>query len=189
MAVPVAILFGGEGSERRVSVASAQNVASILDGASLWFWRPDGSLCLAGRSELLGFERPFERDFSPSCTRAWPALESALDSAEAQGADAARVVSNNSRRRPSTLNFDLRLFKNFYLDPLNLSLFVKVFNLFDRRNEVTVYGETGRATASTASLGIGEVAGDRLNPVSSYIVRPDYYSEPREIQVGFEINF
>jgi hypothetical protein len=112
-----------------------------------------------------------------------------VNQGESQGADAARIVSNNSRRRPATLNFDLRLFKNFYLDPLNLSLFVKVFNLFDRRNEVTVYGETGRATASTASLGVGEVTGDRLNPVSSYIVRPDYYSEPREIQLGLEINF
>ena len=86
MPVPVAILFGGEGSERRVSVASAQNVASILDGASLWFWRPDGSVCLVGRSELLSFERPFERDFSPSSSRAWPDLESALDSPEARGA-------------------------------------------------------------------------------------------------------
>jgi len=112
-----------------------------------------------------------------------------VNQAEAQGADAARVVQNNSRRRPETLNFDLRLFKNFFFDPLNVSLFVKVFNLFDRRNEVTVYGETGRATASTASLGIGEVSGDRINPVSAYIVRPDFYSEPREIQLGLEINF
>ncbi len=112
-----------------------------------------------------------------------------INQGEAQGADAARIVSNNSRRRPATLNFDLRLFKNFHLDPLNLSLFLKVFNLLDRRNETTVYGETGRASATTASLGVGEVEGDRINPVSAYIVRPDFYSEPREIQIGMEINF
>jgi len=112
-----------------------------------------------------------------------------VNQAESQGADAARIVSNNSRRRPSTLNFDVRLFKNFRLDPLDIGLFLRVFNLFDRRNEVTVYGETGRANATVESLGIGEVSGDRLNPVSAYIVRPDYYSEPREIQLGLEVTF
>jgi outer membrane receptor protein involved in Fe transport len=113
----------------------------------------------------------------------------AINQAEAQGVDAARIVTNNSRRKPETLNFDVRLFKNFTIDPINLSLFVKVFNLFDRRNEITVYGETGRASATVESLGIGEVSGDRLNTVSSYLVRPDYYSEPREIQFGIDVNF
>ncbi|HLE70869.1 MAG TPA: D-alanine--D-alanine ligase, partial [Vicinamibacteria bacterium] len=65
MSPALAILFGGDGSEHRVSVASAQNVAAILDGASLWFWRRDGSVSSVARPELLAFERPFERDFSP----------------------------------------------------------------------------------------------------------------------------
>lgn len=112
-----------------------------------------------------------------------------INQAESQGADAARIVSNNSRRRPPTMNVDIRLFRNFTIEPLNLSLFLRVFNLFDRRNEVTVYGETGRASATVESLGIGETTGDRLNPVSAYIVRPDYYSEPREIQLGLEVTF
>jgi D-alanine-D-alanine ligase len=80
----LAILFGGDGSERRVSVASAQNVASILEEASLWFWRPDGSVASVARPDLLAFERPFERDFSPVAARSWPALEVALDSGGAR---------------------------------------------------------------------------------------------------------
>ena len=36
------------------------------------------------RSELLAFERPFERDFSPASGRSWPGLELALDSGEAR---------------------------------------------------------------------------------------------------------
>ncbi|MDH4069556.1 MAG: TonB-dependent receptor, partial [Ignavibacteria bacterium] len=112
-----------------------------------------------------------------------------INQAESQGVDAARIVSNNSRRRPPTMNIDVRLFKNFTVEPLNLSLFLRVFNLLDRRNEVTVYGETGRASASVQSLGIGETTGDRLNPVSAYIVRPDFYSEPREVQLGLEVTF
>ena len=85
MLPPLAILFGGDGSERRVSVASAQNVASILDEASLWFWRPDGSVLEVERHDLLGFERPFERDFAPDGGSPWPSLPEALDSNAARG--------------------------------------------------------------------------------------------------------
>jgi len=80
----IAILFGGDGSERRVSVASAQNVASLLESASLWFWRPDGSVASIARSELLAFDRPFERDFSPEISHPWPDLAAALDSSDAR---------------------------------------------------------------------------------------------------------
>jgi D-alanine-D-alanine ligase len=82
MLPPLAILFGGDGSERRVSVASAQNVASLLEKASLWFWRPDGSVVSVDERELLGFERPFERDFNPAAASSWPSLGAALDSSE-----------------------------------------------------------------------------------------------------------
>ena len=36
-----AILFGGHGPERRVSVASAQRLAHALPHAQLWFWKDD----------------------------------------------------------------------------------------------------------------------------------------------------
>jgi D-alanine-D-alanine ligase len=81
----LAILFGGDGSEHRVSVASAQNVASILDEASLWFWRRDGSIGLVARPELLAFDRPFERDFSPEITRSWGDVAEAFASSDARG--------------------------------------------------------------------------------------------------------
>jgi D-alanine-D-alanine ligase len=84
MSPALAILFGGDGSERRVSVASAQNVASNLERASLWLWRPDGTVASVARSELLAFAHPFESDFSPEFSRSWPELEAALDSDEAR---------------------------------------------------------------------------------------------------------
>ncbi len=85
MLPPLAILFGGDGSERRVSVASAQNVASLLEKASLWFWRLDGSVVSVDRRELLGFERPFERDFAPEVLSSWSSFPAALDSPAARG--------------------------------------------------------------------------------------------------------
>ncbi|MEK9137162.1 MAG: hypothetical protein AAB393_08565, partial [Bacteroidota bacterium] len=114
----------------------------------------------------------------------------AISQAAARGQDQARVVTKNSRRRPANYTIDLRLFKNITIEPLTFSFFIKVFNLFDRRNEIDTYGETGRATATPAQLGLAGIGGaGRLNTIEAYLVRPDFYSEPREIQIGFEINY
>jgi hypothetical protein len=114
-----------------------------------------------------------------------------INQAEARGVDAARVVSKNSRRRPAQFNVDLRAFKNFRVSFLNFSVFLKVFNVFDIRNEVDIYGQTGRATASPAQLGIAGLSSaiNRINTAEDYLIRPDFYSEPREIQFGVDINF
>jgi hypothetical protein len=113
-----------------------------------------------------------------------------INQAESRGEDAARAVQKNSRRQPDQLTMDLRLFKNFQIGFVNLSLSARVFNLFDARNEVTVYGQTGRAFATPQALGAGSVdKAGRVNPVEQYIIRPDFYSEPREIQLGVELNF
>jgi len=113
-----------------------------------------------------------------------------INQAEAQGQDVSKGVQNNSRRRPANYTADLRAFKNVHLSGLNLSFFLKVFNLFDRRNEIEVYGQTGRATATLRSLGLENVSASGLvNLPEEYLNRPDYYSEPREIQLGMELEF
>lgn len=61
----VIILFGGTSNERRVSVASAQNVSAVLDEAEAWFLAPTGAVHQVPREALAAFERPFERDFTP----------------------------------------------------------------------------------------------------------------------------
>ncbi|MER3524472.1 MAG: TonB-dependent receptor [Ignavibacteria bacterium] len=111
-----------------------------------------------------------------------------LNQVESRGNDAYRPT--NTRRLPAHYTIDLRAYKSFRFDPLNISVFVKVFNLLDRRNEIRVYGETGRASATPAALGIGSLSGGyRLNTLEEYLLRPDFYSEPRQIQFGLEINF
>ncbi len=113
-----------------------------------------------------------------------------VNQAEATGQDASVGVKNNSRRRPETYTVDLRLFKNIAISKVNASLFLKVFNLLDRRNETEVYGQTGRATATPAALGLGVIDNNaQINPVQTYLDRADYYSEPREVQVGVELDF
>ncbi|MEX1139588.1 MAG: TonB-dependent receptor [Bacteroidota bacterium] len=115
----------------------------------------------------------------------------ALNQAEGRGEDASRALQKNSRRQPPMYTFDLHAFKSFHLALINATVFVKVYNVLDRRNETTVYGQTGRAFASVRSLGAEPVNQNpnRINSVEEYIVRPDFYSEPREIQIGFELSF
>ncbi len=114
-----------------------------------------------------------------------------LSQTEGRGEDASRALTKNSRRRPATYTFDLNMYKSFSFAPVNMTVFMKVFNLFDRRNEEGVYGETGRAFASVRSLGAEPVNRNpgRINTVEQFILRPDFYSEPREIQLGLEIGF
>lgn len=75
----VVILFGGESSERKVSVATAQHLAEVLPHAELWFWAVDGTVYEIRREVLLKHERPFERELAPPNPASWPTVEAALD--------------------------------------------------------------------------------------------------------------
>src|SRR5207249_2028343 len=48
------VLFGGPSSERKVSVASAQNVASLLEQAEAWFWAAGGESVRQGVGQARG---------------------------------------------------------------------------------------------------------------------------------------
>src|SRR5262249_54128321 len=75
----VSILFGGTSNERRVSVASAQNVSSVLDEAEAWFLAPSGAVHRVAREELAGFQRPFERAFQPAAAAEFPSVVAAFE--------------------------------------------------------------------------------------------------------------
>ena len=97
-----------------------------------------------------------------------------------------RTGLENSERRPIFLTFDLSARKIFSFHDYNLTAFIRVFNLFDRLNEREVYKDTGRATYSLAQNLPGLVQG--LNSKEEYFLRPDWYSSPREINIGITIN-
>jgi len=78
------VLFGGPSSERKVSVASAQNVASVLEQAEAWFWAPGGAIHGVERAALLSHARPFEEEFVPAGAAAYGSLQEALDDPRSQ---------------------------------------------------------------------------------------------------------
>lgn len=98
-----------------------------------------------------------------------------------------RVAFENSERKPDQYTIDLRLHKFFKLKGVKITFFANVYNLFDRRNEVLVYNDTGRATYSLIPTYTGQIQG--LNSLNEYLIRPDYYSPPREIKMGLGFKF
>ncbi|MCH7574350.1 MAG: TonB-dependent receptor [Candidatus Marinimicrobia bacterium] len=98
-----------------------------------------------------------------------------------------RASFENSERKPIQVNFDLKGTKSFAVGPYTLSAFLKVFNLFDARNVNTVFSSTGRADFTSDILFAGRVKG--VNTLEEWYSRPDYYTEPRRVQMGFNIEF
>ncbi|MGE5401670.1 MAG: TonB-dependent receptor plug domain-containing protein, partial [Ignavibacteriales bacterium] len=94
----------------------------------------------------------------------------------------------NSSRMPNKINVDLQLNKDLLVSERNsVSLYLKVYNLFDTRNELNVFRDTGRAGYSLVSQYTPENQG--VNSLTEFLTRPDYYSEPRRIVLGLNYNF
>jgi hypothetical protein len=86
--------------------------------------------------------------------------------------------------------------KNFSVGDLTFAIFLKVFNLLDALNEVSVYTDTGRATYTLQSkYGDGPGIDARLastpglHGTSDYYNNPLNYSAPREVRVGVTVGF
>ena len=61
-----AILFGGNNSERLVSLATVKHLTAIFPDADLWYWSPDDTFHAVDRQEVLMHEKPFQVPFIPS---------------------------------------------------------------------------------------------------------------------------
>ena len=106
-------------------------------------------------------------------------------------------LRTNSGRKPVYANVDLLFDKSFsFFDNSTLTLFVKIFNLFDTQNERFVYDDTGRAIYSLEESKGGPQATNKISEkypgiksATEYFNRPNYYSAPREVRVGFTFEF
>ncbi len=97
-----------------------------------------------------------------------------------------RIGIENSDRKPMFLNFDLYASKSFKIGEQNASFFARIFNVLDLQNEIQVYTDTGRAFPNLR-FQTGEPQG--LNTKEEFLFRPDYYSAPRRLSIGFTISF
>jgi outer membrane receptor protein involved in Fe transport len=105
-------------------------------------------------------------------------------------------IRTNSGTRPSTTRVDLFADKMFTLFGVDLSIFLKIFNLFDTKNERYVFSDTGRSTYTLQAKQGGTKAvndlAERLpgiHTADEYYKIPSYYYAPREVRVGASIEF
>ncbi len=98
----------------------------------------------------------------------------------------------NSELKPSSINVDFRAYKDFVIaDDFRLSLFARVYNLFDIRNEVNVYNDSGTAdfTIDEFSKRNDDNPDDLVNTLDEYYRNPTFYSEPRRVEIGASFFF
>ncbi|MBP7461445.1 MAG: TonB-dependent receptor [Candidatus Delongbacteria bacterium] len=98
-----------------------------------------------------------------------------------------RTAAENSGRKPAYTNLDIYAYRYFKVMKHRLSLFFKVYNVLDQKNEINVYGDTGRAGYTLAPSYSGKIRG--ANTADEYYARPDYYSAPRKFLVGLSYEF
>lgn len=102
----------------------------------------------------------------------------------------------NSARKPMQKYVDIRASYEFKMANMKYQLFLKVYNLFDTLNERYVYNDTGRAGSTYLERSNQELPDftkhygeEGVHTYDEYIVRPHYYSAPREVRVGLSVNF
>lgn len=107
-----------------------------------------------------------------------------------QSLDATTILTN-SEVKPSTFSVDMRAFYNVELPFGSMTVFGRVYNLFDTLNENGVFDDSGR-TGYTRDQILAEKINPQLNGVNTldeYFNNPQNYSEPRRIEFGFTYNF
>ncbi len=99
-----------------------------------------------------------------------------------------RTGLENSDNKPAYYNVDFYITKYFEIAGSQLSVFMKIFNLFDTLNEINVFGDTGRA-GDTLELTRNQTPPRGVNTTKEFFTRPDFYSSPRQIVLGAEFTF
>jgi hypothetical protein len=85
----------------------------------------------------------------------------------------------------------LRLYKDFPIGSTTISLFMKVFNLLDLDNPRDVYTNSGDPEFTFDQLDAENINLPSYNGITldDYYNRPDYFSEPRRVELGVSYNF
>lgn len=105
------------------------------------------------------------------------------------------TLRSNAGRKPLQWTVDLSAEREFSIEEMKLTIFFRVYNLFDRLNELFVFDDTGRSTYTLAGKrGEGAVIDLHSNvsgvhPMTDYYNNPTSYSAPREVRVGASLSF
>ena len=95
----------------------------------------------------------------------------------------------NSRRKPTTFRLDLKVHRDLKLGKINGKFYVRIQNLTDRRNQISVYGDSGKANETierSRAQALSPFEPMRPNTLEQFFNRPDWYDPPRQVQLGLQ---
>ena len=93
----------------------------------------------------------------------------------------------NSAKKPYTWNVD---FKGYYNPTKNISLFLRIENVFDHLNQNGVYDDSGSADFTRwEKIAESQNTGEPVNSISEWFQNETFYSSPRRIEFGISYAF
>ena len=96
----------------------------------------------------------------------------------------------NSAQKPHTFVFDLNMYRVVKLGNIQFRVFTKIFNVFDRLNQVSVYSSTGSSENPYRSIAERKILSGNPNlSLHEINLKPNYYGKPRKILIGIKIAF
>jgi len=96
----------------------------------------------------------------------------------------------NNDYQPSGYSVDLSAFYSFkLLGEYKARLTLRIYNLLDRLNTVWVYNDTGQPYTTVVREGDLAAHHSDFNDYYDRIENPSAYSAPRQIKIGFGIDF
>ncbi|HLP16563.1 MAG TPA: TonB-dependent receptor [Bacteroidota bacterium] len=97
----------------------------------------------------------------------------------------------NSQLKPEFFNVDVRAYYEFTaVASTRCVLFARIFNILDIRNQTNVYNDTGSADFTTdEAIALKSNPAQRINTVDQWFRNPTFYSEPRRIEFGINLEF
>ena len=93
----------------------------------------------------------------------------------------------NGGIKPSTYSLDFRAEKSFSFVGIEGNIFMLVYNVLDIKNEYNVDAASGRANRNIFLDEAGPIYG--LNTMQEWLNNPTSISSPRNVRVGFNLNF
>ncbi|MFH0990865.1 MAG: TonB-dependent receptor [bacterium] len=100
------------------------------------------------------------------------------------------TILTNSQLKQSFFNVDLRGYYEVQLASMKMVFFTRINNLFDIRNEYGVFDDTGRAGfTSDESRARLTNPKEYINTLTEWFRIPTFYSEPRRVELGMNLEF
>ncbi|MBN2410234.1 TonB-dependent receptor [candidate division KSB1 bacterium] len=97
----------------------------------------------------------------------------------------------NIARNPATSMIDLKIDKRLVkTGPLSHRLFIRVYNLLDQKGALRVHADTGSPEYTTYGTHRWvSYDRDRIGSLEHFYLNPEFYQSPRQIQLGYIIEF